>query len=918
LGADVNSPGSDLPPICGAIEIWGGEGEIAAAWVDRMLQSGADPNVKANVYPFGWGLAPLHMLSTTWVEDPTKIIKLLLSAGASVDIPANDPDGAFPYFEGATPLMLALGMPHLPERGGSSLAPLLLDRGASVTVTDAHGRSALFWACYCESPDSNDLQTFSRLLDAGAVVDAPDKSGRTPLMIATRARSHYVPTLLKAGANPKAIDKMGRTFLMHTARGNVRWERPFDFYNTFPLTDALEIDPDVQLRDVRKRSAFFYTAVLRIFEREAVEKMISLGADVNEKDYRGRTPIMYLLAAQTYDHQALEDRIRLLLDSEADLTVKDVQGNTAIHHAIAASSLAVLYDREAFFEWRRREYRDDYDWFEGAEDAPLLNCEPRWSDLRDSSFRETIIRMLLASYGGDTGIDDRNACSQTPLLLLTEGVPFDESALNVLKILVARRVDVSATDEDGMSPLMNLCHRKFEAKYAVEAAETLLSQSADVNARNNKGETALDIAQKADFPEMVAVLRKYGALPGAGASSDLPEISSNLRFSRSNGDENDEWNSFFDELYKNTIFSSAEDSAASDEILTQSHPIGDGGEHPKAAQLHPEALELYRRANTLYQADGDRKYPHIVLESGKRTVAKQVDLYRDFIEFRECGGPKANPANHPGKSWPHYGLAIDVVRGGDSNRLLKALEGADWIASVEDEGWHFEAQIVPAFGRIRENIESVIGNPSKSLAQKIVDFVLYGCYLSRNEARYRQQEREIRENERTLRDEKSELDRRRAELNVRGTKIRDEDRYIQDEQRSIDEVRRRYDSMVYDRCPNRHPYETCNHDDLKRRWREERQELWNDYQRRSNFLSERKRVNQRAKLIWNEDDRKCRGDLNEWNRKRRDFQLKKDDFLRFDRQMKFWRREMQQAELFIRRKTPELQSLVESLSNQTT
>lgn len=67
-----------------------------------------------------------------------------------------------------------------------------------------------------------------------------------------------------------------------------------------------------------------------------VEEAIRLGADVNRKNDAGQTPLML---SCTGNFRTMEEVQTALLEAGADVTLRDVQGNTALHYAACQEAL---------------------------------------------------------------------------------------------------------------------------------------------------------------------------------------------------------------------------------------------------------------------------------------------------------------------------------------------------------------------------------------------------------------------------------------------------------------------------------------------------------------------------------------------------------------------------------------------------
>jgi uncharacterized protein len=110
---------------------------------------------------------------------------------------------------GVTPLMLAAVL------GLGTIATRLIAAGAAVNASDERGFTPLFHACYNADEDRGHPEMVELLLAAGADKEAPIGFGVRPLMYAAgNGEAGVVQALLRAGADPLARNEVGRTALM--------------------------------------------------------------------------------------------------------------------------------------------------------------------------------------------------------------------------------------------------------------------------------------------------------------------------------------------------------------------------------------------------------------------------------------------------------------------------------------------------------------------------------------------------------------------------------------------------------------------------------------------------------------------------------------------------------------------------------
>jgi len=161
--------------------------------VELLLAAGADPTA-----------------TTTWfnqsaldVARDAKLLRRLLQLG----LPLEHRDRG-----GFTPLLRAC------RDGGLECVEALLAAGADIHATDNKGKGVLHWSALGESP----IAFMQLLLDHGKAggrplnVNAPAKTGRTPLLLAARCvQPATVEALLAVGADVTAADSQGCTALHH-------------------------------------------------------------------------------------------------------------------------------------------------------------------------------------------------------------------------------------------------------------------------------------------------------------------------------------------------------------------------------------------------------------------------------------------------------------------------------------------------------------------------------------------------------------------------------------------------------------------------------------------------------------------------------------------------------------------------------
>ncbi|MER8970398.1 D-alanyl-D-alanine carboxypeptidase family protein [Mesorhizobium sp. M0808] len=254
----------------------------------------------------------------------------------------------------------------------------------------------------------------------------------------------------------------------------------------------------------------------------------------------------------------------------------------------------------------------------------------------------------------------------------------------------------------------------------------------------------------------------------------------------------------------------------------------------KAAQLHREAYDLYKTANATYQGDNTHKFPYIQIRQGLRSTTEQARLYEAYYRYLYYDGPVAVAANQPGKSFHEYGFAIDVVRGDDEILLADSLESAGWQKINADEGWHFEARGAASFTTVQTAIQTRVIPVSTQYVKELDAFLKLKQQYDFQSPAVLAEEQRLRNEDMALRTLNRSLILRAQNLQRRRDQLQKENADLNNAAVQINVATQRYNSMVYNLCPNREPFERCTHTDLKNQWLAEKKAAYDTIVRMTN------------------------------------------------------------------------------------
>jgi len=455
------------------------------------------------------------------------------------------------------------------KQGDRAAVRALLNERADVNAAQPDGETALHWAA-----NRDDLETADLLIRAGANVNAANDYGVTALALACASRSAgMVERLLLAKADPNLALWTGETPLMacvrtgnldavkallgHGANVNAResekeqtalmWAvanqhpeiaqaliaRGADVHarsKVLPVpepfivpctpaspcatgrTDGTTYPPSVRF----PKTAGGFTPLLFAAQQGDVESariLLAAGADVNEATPEGGSA---LVVASASGHEKLA---LFLLEMGANPNAKDAFGITPLHYAIHEGMLALSVYKPSTtdqFGWLRPNMP------ELAKALLAHGADPNARIAHD--FPPYDYPLLSRSRGLD--LAQLSLVGATPFMLATAAADLD-----LMRVLVEGRANARLGTTDGNFPLMvaaGMAHERGgygfggqvggeyektadEQKRILEAVKLTLELGGDINAVNERGQTAVHAATFLGYTDVIRFLAEKGA-----------------------------------------------------------------------------------------------------------------------------------------------------------------------------------------------------------------------------------------------------------------------------------------------------------------------------------------------------------------------------------------------------------------------
>lgn len=476
----------------------------------------------------------------------TACVVLLAAVAAAV------PTAIVAASRGETPLVAAI------KRGDTERALSLIATG-DVDAAEADGTTALHWAAW-----AGDTALVEAILAAGASPIAVNRYGMTALHLA--AENGDVPTLralLEAGADPNATLPEGETVLMTAARAGVPeavelliehgadiharegwhgenaliWAAVEDHADVIRVLVAKGADVDARsarqsfqrrrlgqsILPLGEWTALLYAA--RANALDAGRALIEAGADLDLVDPDGATALIIAIINGHYEFAAM------LVEAGADPNVVEATGMGPLYAAVDMHRLAVGHGRPNPKPAGPLDAADivrlllDH----GADPNAQLRTPimQRQHTAGDAALGEGATPLLRAAKSGDIEIvrllidagadpmhtmpNGSTALTYAAGLGWRNGSPLapsfdqgsDDEAVETLRLLLDLGLDIDGQNADGNTPL----HAALTGRGAEAIIRFLIEAGADPRIPNNRGETALDLAETRAAPGIIELMR---------------------------------------------------------------------------------------------------------------------------------------------------------------------------------------------------------------------------------------------------------------------------------------------------------------------------------------------------------------------------------------------------------------------------
>ncbi len=469
-----------------------------------LIEKGADPNMADQ-----WGLTPLFYAACLGDIDTADV---LITYGADVNAVENTMGDSI--LIRTIYKFKSTHQSHLPLSSGLAKIPIcspeqikmvgfLLEKGADVNLkSQNNGNTALHLAAAC-----NYARIVSLLIDFHADVNAINNNGETALFLAAQGgMSDAVGVLLQHGADPDIPNRSGATPLLTVIRAS---STSSEYLQALDETAEVLIKSSASMNFRDKYNRTYLMLSADSGKANIVKMLLDRSKNhINDKDGQGLTALMY--AAKGKHYQAA----KFLVESGAEVYLKDSMGNTALIYGVNSKEItALLLDNGSkITETDRRGYTPlmravDYENIgvvrelikRGAE-INAVDHKEKQSSLMISIYKRNI-EMVTELLDGGADVNQRDVSGQSAIFMAAS-----RGLTEIISALLDHGSVVDPINSHGDTPLMAACQNGYP-----KTVEFLLEKGANINAVNNSGWSPLFYAVFNGHYDICKILIEKGA-----------------------------------------------------------------------------------------------------------------------------------------------------------------------------------------------------------------------------------------------------------------------------------------------------------------------------------------------------------------------------------------------------------------------
>jgi uncharacterized protein len=413
----------------------------------------------------------------------------------------------------------------------SAGALALIKDKADVNAAESDGTTPLHYAVY-----NDDVALVESLLKAGAKPSLANKYGSTPLLeAAVRGNPVVIEKLLKAGADSNQGNADGQTALLIVARtSNVTVAKLLISHGAqVNVTEHWHDQTPLMWAAAEKQPAMVKLLLdhgAKVDARSRLNqwtRMVTAEPRAQMRDVGGFTPLLY--AAR----EGCLECVKLLLASHADINLPDPEGVTPLimaltnfHFDVGAYMVSKKANVNTWDWWGRTPLWATVDLntipHGGRPDRPSLDDTTSVKMLEillDAGANPNVQLKLFPPYravGPDRGADLMLTMGATPLLRAAKAA--DVAAI---RLLLAHGANPNLPNIQGVTPVMaaaGLGSNEIDTRGRfktqpdqVASIDLLVKGGADINAHDNRGQTALHGAALFGYDDVIKDLVAHNA-----------------------------------------------------------------------------------------------------------------------------------------------------------------------------------------------------------------------------------------------------------------------------------------------------------------------------------------------------------------------------------------------------------------------